>query len=110
MIDNVNERDFEDLRNMRTAFIQTGWKFLITTRTAPDEFVAMDVDELDMEDAVLLFVYHNTTTQIDHIDPARINEQLRNVIDQEGIKANVEKLLTHIVKAYPAYRTVGQSR
>lgn len=98
VIDNVTHSDIEDLRKMRSVFANTGWKFLVTTRTVPDGFTPLDVDELDMEDASLLFAYHYAPSHVDTSDPEERNHRLREYIAAAGIKDGLHLLLTHIVR------------
>lgn len=86
VIDNVNESDFNDLRRLRNAFLQTGWKFLITTRTAPDGFFSLNVDELEESDAASLFIHHYSSAE----KPGQLY----------GTKSpgDLQKLLDHIVR------------
>jgi hypothetical protein len=58
LIDNVNEHDRGALQDMETVFLQTQWKYLLTTRTAPDNFYAIKIDELDANEGFKLFAHH----------------------------------------------------
>jgi hypothetical protein len=63
VLDNVNEGDMKELEMMLPHFENTGWTFLITTRTNPDYdgLTVIDVDELEMPDALQLFAWHHTS-------------------------------------------------
>jgi hypothetical protein len=61
VIDNINESDKDDLVKMRDHFNATGWLFLITTRTVPDQFTVLRVDELEITEAVELFRHYYIT-------------------------------------------------
>jgi len=58
IIDNVNSKD--DLEKCQSIFAETGWKFLITTRTQPERFKhsIIYLEELAENQAIELFNYH----------------------------------------------------
>ncbi|MFN0200976.1 MAG: NB-ARC domain-containing protein [Bacteroidia bacterium] len=58
VIDNLNQSDLDDLRKMKQHFEETKWQYLITTRTQPDGFRFVSVDELAEEEAYVLFEHH----------------------------------------------------
>ncbi|MGB8195316.1 MAG: NB-ARC domain-containing protein, partial [Chitinophagaceae bacterium] len=93
VIDNINQEDFYDLVSMKTHFNSTGWKVLITTRTAPDGFSVVQVGELDMEEAVLLFAHHYVQRQ--NNESEKLAQQY---LSNKKIKEDIEKLLEHIVR------------
>ncbi|RKR85773.1 NB-ARC domain-containing protein [Mucilaginibacter gracilis] len=97
VIDNVNETDIHDLREMRYYFDQTGWRFLITSRTIPDGFLFEEVTELDLKDAKLLFTYHFRPDKVDKNDQRRTIQNLNSIINDAEFNSNLEKLLLHIV-------------
>lgn len=64
-IDNINESEKDDLVAIKHYFEETKCKFLITTRTTPDmyERATISLDELNEQDALLLFDYHYPPTE-----------------------------------------------
>lgn len=98
IVDNINERDFEDLKKIRKWFVRTGWKFLITTRTIPDGFDFITVYELDMEDAALLFAFHFFSGSPGLSSVEGREEKLRKLIKDEGIEVELHHLLSHILR------------
>jgi hypothetical protein len=99
VIDNINHSDFEALKHMKAVFERTGWKFLITSRAVPDDFEALDVDELDLEDAEMLFCFH-------YFDDEKVLSgsstercvRLRDKLESTGIKKDLDALLIHILR------------
>lgn len=94
VVDNINEQDYEDLLKMKSIFSSTGWKFLITSRVLPDDFSILKVDELELSEALYLFVYHYLPDHIDQID----NNTLDGFISKSGIRNDIELLLQHIAR------------
>jgi NB-ARC domain len=96
VVDNVNESDYEELKQMRKHFVASGWKFLVTTRTVPDEFKEkVMVDELAPEDALLLFAYHYAP---DEVSFENKQEKIAVYIAESRIRKGVEALLRHILR------------
>lgn len=93
VIDNINEYDYKDLLRMIPVFNVTRWKFLITTRTAPDadDIEILPVDELNIDDAVLLFAYHFVPDNIDRRNEASLN---RYITDNK-LRKDIELLLEY---------------
>lgn len=87
VIDNVNEKDYQDLKRLRPCFEQAGWSFLITTRTRPDGFEGIDVDELEEEEAEHLFLHH-------YLENDRLITEPRN----ETFDRDLSALLVHIIR------------
>ena len=56
VIDNANE--VEPLRNLRGELRALLWSVLITSRCEPDGYNRMQVDQLDLKDARMLFLHH----------------------------------------------------
>ncbi|PWK65770.1 NB-ARC domain-containing protein [Mucilaginibacter oryzae] len=98
VIDNVNESDFEDLKKIKVHFDRSGWKFLITTRTAPDGFLKLDVDELDLDGAMLLFAYHFASEEIVSTSQEATTRNLKRYIKDEKLATDLEELLNHIIR------------
>lgn len=93
-IDNVNEADYNDLLKIKRTLVRTGWKVLVTTRTSPDEFEVIKVDELDAEDAFWLFVYHYASDS-----RLRNTNDLNNYLNNHKIrKEDIRNLLAHIAR------------
>lgn len=90
-IDNINESDYEALVGMRDHFRRSGWNILITTRTKPDGFNSIDLQELEIEDAQLLFLHHYAPQTV-----ARDEESLLKYMNELNLKADLKKLLNHI--------------
>ena len=76
VIDNINEHDKDDLVRMKFIFEQTNWRFLITTRTTPDDFFAITITELPIEEAAQIFAYHYLPTKIP--TTTSINDLVKN--------------------------------
>jgi NB-ARC domain len=95
VVDNINEPDLDDLTRIKTIFESTGWKFLITTRTSPKVFSSIiEVVELAMPDALLLFAHHYAPDQVKRYQ----EDQLTGFIETAALKEPVEALLTHILR------------
>ncbi|NSL86072.1 hypothetical protein ECE50_004465 [Chitinophaga sp. Mgbs1] len=101
-IDNVNESDFEELQQMQHYFRETGWKILITTRTQPDEFdLKIEVDELEMKDALQLFMHYYVPDSISreaaalmhYMETAQIREETIRLLEHIGRHTLVTELL-----------------
>jgi hypothetical protein len=90
-IDNINEYDYEELVGMYWPLKKAGWKILITTRTKPAGADCIDVDELDVTDAKLLFLNHYAPDSI-----SRDEKTLKKYMDNSNIEDDLEKLLKHI--------------
>ncbi len=90
VIDNINEHDRADLERMKSIFEQTGWCFLVTTRTTPDIFFSVQLEELPISEAAQIFAYHYLPSKIPSVEA--INKLIEK--EQEGIKA----LLIHVYK------------
>ncbi len=72
VIDNINEADKDELVEMQGYFNSTNWKFLITTRTAPDNFEILYLDELSTSDAYQLFSYHYLPLKADPMETGKL--------------------------------------
>jgi hypothetical protein len=94
VIDNINEYDFDDLVNMRGHLENSGWKILIGTRTVPDGFDYIKVNELDMKEASLLFAHFYAPDQVD----TNNNKALWDYIKTADIQQEIEQVLDHIVR------------
>jgi hypothetical protein len=91
VIDNINEYDYDDLLAIIKHLKQTGWRVLIGTRTLPDNIKSIEVDELNMDDAILLFLHH----YLPEYAPAT-NEKLWKQPKLSKLKDDIELLLSHI--------------
>jgi len=98
VIDNVNESDFDQLRSLKSYFERTGWRFLITTRTAPDGFLIRDVTELEMADAMLLFACHWWPELVIPGDSPATNTVLNEKIVATNLATDLQILLDHIFR------------
>lgn len=91
VIDNINEHDKDDLIGMKPIFEQINWSFLITTRTAPDDFFTITISELPIEEAAQIFAYHYLPAKIP--TTAAINDLVEN--DQPTIEILIEHIHRH---------------
>lgn len=90
-IDNINEADYDELVSMYRHFRRTGWKILITTRTNPDGMEYIDVRELDLKDAMLLFLHYYVPDMTN-----REEALLLQYMQERQLRPDLEKLLHHI--------------
>ncbi|MCX6316608.1 MAG: NB-ARC domain-containing protein [Bacteroidetes bacterium] len=93
VIDNVIQQDYKELEEMYLSFNETGWKILITTRAAPDMYAFLDVSELEIEDAMLLFAFYYTKENMTIVPDNERKYRLEKYIAEQGIEANLKKLL-----------------
>jgi len=98
VLDNVNESDFDDLRSLKRVFEATGWKFLVTTRTVPDGFGSLDVDELELRDAKFLFTYHYTRDNPGFLTQQQLDEEVTRALTTIDPGNELEALLGHIFR------------
>lgn len=98
VLDNVNESDFDDLKTLKPTLEACGWKLLITTRTVPDGFAFLDVDELEMQDAKYLFTYHYTRDNTGHLSQRQLDQEMTASLPLIDARKDLENLLGHIFR------------
>jgi NB-ARC domain len=94
VVDNINAEDFDDLVAIKSQFTKAGWKVLITTRTEPNGFSILRVDELDIVEATFLFTHHYVPEQVDNYN----KEAMLEYIKKADLQESIDKLLVHITK------------
>ncbi|NCT75092.1 MAG: hypothetical protein GXC78_11215 [Chitinophagaceae bacterium] len=90
-IDNINEADYEDLTKLYRHLQRTGWKVLITSRTRPDEIPRIEVEELDIDDAMQLFLSYYIPEGVQ-----RGKEDLFRQLKVMKIEKELKQLLEHV--------------
>lgn len=95
VIDNVNECDYDDLVEMKIHFNNAGWTFLVTTRTAPNDFTQILTDELEEKAAALLFAYHYAhKNEVDK----KSTDSLFHFIEDNQLGGDIALLLEHALR------------
>lgn len=98
VLDNINEYDYDDLVEIQTHLSETGWKFIITSRAFPDSYSGLNIDELNDEDASLLFAYHYFPGDFSLLGADELQEHLLALIAQNNLAGEIKDLLNHILK------------